>query len=163
LLFALVGSVNLEELCQKMRPNVFRTSDNYTWTVNRSHINKIFNHKDKPHETKPWVCFFFFFFFFCFVFCFFFHRGLWVTTAEVNSHLSTTPERSTKTHSKNKSVFWRNSSTKSPVFLEFSHKHSVISLNSILWLCSSNTSWCSIYMLHMAICVIILCAHIMLL
>lgn len=37
-----------------------------------------------------------------------FHRSTWITATEVNSLLSATPGRSLHTHSKKKSVFWRN-------------------------------------------------------
>ena len=54
-----------------------------------------------------------------------------------------------KTHSKNNSLFQRNWGHKTHVFLEFSHKHSEFSIDSILGLCSDK-KWisCQMVMAH---------------
>lgn len=56
----------------------------YTLMIKENHTSNVFNHKDKPYIAK--ICFF--------------HRVIWIITAEVNLLLFATSERSTKTFSK---------------------------------------------------------------
>lgn len=66
-----------------------------------------------------------------------FHKGIWITTAEINSVPSTSWEGH-KNHSKKSSVFWRNWGHQDFVFLEFSHRHWEFSYDSILGLWSKD-------------------------
>ena len=55
--------------------------------VKKNHMTRVSNHKDKSPVAQQ-IC-----------------RGIRIATAEVNSVIFTTAGRSTKTHSKNNSVF----------------------------------------------------------
>lgn len=72
-----------------------------------------------------------------------FHTGICIIRAEVNSLVSVITGRSTKTHFKNNSVFWRNWEEKTClVFLEFFHRHSdskTSLYNSFFGHCSNRT------------------------
>jgi hypothetical protein len=92
----------------------------YILRVKKNHMSKELNHKDKLHMAKA---------------CFSIeaHNDWCVFTP------SATPGRSTKTHSKNNSLFWINRGHKTCfVFLEFSLKHSTFSHDSIVRLCADN-------------------------
>lgn len=65
-------------------------------------------------------------------------RGTRITAAKVNSLLSTTPGRSTATHSKNKSVFWRNWGPKTCVLPSTQKSRVAPFLDCVLTL---NLSW----------------------
>lgn len=97
----------------------------YSLKVKKSHLNKLYNQKNKPHGR---ICFI--------------HRNIWVTTTEASSPLSATPERIMKTHSKNNFAIWRNWGHKIIVFPKFFHMHSEFSQNSILCLHSNIFHFC---------------------
>lgn len=92
----LVGAVNLGKRSLKMRQTKVSCNRQlysehqtvYTLRVKESHQSEGYNHKDKLHMAKI---------------CFFLESRM--TTAEASSLAS--PRRSTKTHSKNKSMFLR--------------------------------------------------------
>jgi hypothetical protein len=88
-----------------------------TLRVKQSHISKVCEHKNKPHEAKP---------------CF--SIGIWITTAGVHSLLSTTHGN----YLKNSSVVCSNWGHKSLVMFswDFSPRHLEFWHNSILRLCS---------------------------
>ena len=58
---ALIGSMNLGEQGLRMRQTKVSCNSQlysvhetiYTLRVKKNHMSKVFNHKDKPHVTKP--------------------------------------------------------------------------------------------------------------
>lgn len=94
----------------------------YTLWVKYSHMSNLLNLNGKQYRANM-----------------LFHGGIWIKTSEVNSFLSCTSVGIMKEHSKNNYVLWRNRGHKTHVlFLEFSHKYSEFSHNSILGLYLTN-------------------------